>query len=171
MPVDPAARFQALSSLTRPPGTCFICKTDRHAPFVDTGLMHDFYRDAPDPKHDGDVVICSMCIREMFNTIGLYDGSTDTKVNNAYAAGLEIGVARGRDVINELVSTFDSLVSGTSSMPGGDDNSSSVDIIAPESAEPTSAVAIPETVKQGAKSNRSKRSDDVPSLRVDELFT
>lgn len=127
MPIDPSARWQVVPVPFKAPGKCFTCHGIANGPFIDTRIDHDFYLSSPNPEQDGNVYICTACIKGMFEALELNIGDLDSKIKTSYSTGVQDGVKMGSRLINEFAGSFSDVVGYRVGMPNSVYDISSAD--------------------------------------------
>ncbi len=167
----PSSRFRVVPVPERSPGMCFLCRSSSNAPFVDTGMSHDWYFEAPDPTRDGVVYICAACVTEMAHNLNLVDADISLQVQNAYKAGEAKGLAYGKAAIHEFATQFSSSIDGIIAEPVGDsdlgDDLSEQDTKEDEPGEQRVAEEPGNADRPANGNGRSKRSNGVSSNSAD----
>lgn len=169
--VDPAARFQVDPVPINAPGNCFLCKGNKHGPFIRTGLFHDFYKEQPDASRDGDVYICSACVGDMANTLELHSGITHTMLREKEKEGYNRGILAALKGFYKYVHSSDGIfVAAASSLaiPDGNDSENDGET---EQSIPRGSKKADKAPKQNGKSASGKGPDDSPSDRIDAFLT
>lgn len=165
---NPAARWRVTEAPTKAPGNCFTCKGVRNKPFIDTGLRIDYYREKPNAERDGNVYICSACVKDMYHTLISGDPEVTRRIEEARRAGVtEVldKVAEALDV--GFVAIGASLSSISVDSPPSDPPVLSQDDGADAVGAQEDAGAEPETSEQDSGTASGEGSDGVSDDRVD----
>lgn len=163
--ISPSSRFQVVPVPILAPGICFLCRSgnvETSAPFVDTGMSHTWWNEAPDSSRDGAVYICKNCVTEMAHNLNLIDADVARQVQNARVEGYMAAVQEGKRLVDGFASHFTDSVLGLSF-------GLSVDVAVPDDDSEEDEPGQQRTAKKSSKTNRQAgidgsvgRPDDVP---------
>lgn len=164
--VAPSSRFQVYPVPIQNPGSCFVCRSanvEVNGPFVDTGMSHVWWNEAPDGARDGVVYICASCVRNMAHVLDVDNVDVQTLIQIARAEGYQAGVEKGKKLLDEFIGGYADSVRdfGAESSVSADLPGDSV-----KQDEPGQQRVAKSAVKRGGSNgvDDSKRGpDDVPS--------
>lgn len=135
------SRYRVLPRPVRVPGTCKFCGSSK-GPVIDTLVEIDF---------EGSLYICIKCAKEIGRTAGLVDPVLE-KEEVTNVTGPEVNERFKNGLLDFVASSFDNFIGDSDFLlylPEDKEAGSG------DSAEPTGSA------KKGARTSRSKRSDDV----------